>query len=133
MVSAACCLIWTTAQPAVWAFVPLAVVGCGCFLVWGSRDGFKGALGALLANPVAVYLGRISYGIYLYQMVTPLLVDKARHAFFPVLWHLQSGVAGFFFNSICTVAIAALSYRYLEQPLIVWGAASCPLAITTTC
>lgn len=56
----------------------------------------------LSAQPVA-YLGRISYGVYLYHVPVARVIH-----IFPL-------------NVLVTVAAAALSYHFIEKPIIAWS------------
>jgi peptidoglycan/LPS O-acetylase OafA/YrhL len=86
------------------ALLPLAA------LVIGASAGFRGALGGVLSLPAVRYIGHISYGIYLYHLfiAVPILAFAARIGI-DGHWRslLQTGAA---------VAIAAASWRWLEQP-----------------
>jgi peptidoglycan/LPS O-acetylase OafA/YrhL len=67
----------------------------------------------LFANPVALYLGTVSYGIYLWH--NPLLRWLVRALppgeDYALPWLLPACAA-------LTVAVAALSWRWVEQPVI---------------
>ena len=68
------------APVAVWRQVAQgAVFG---WIVWRAATGFSGWGGRVLAHPVSVYVGRISYGVYLI------------HAFAPVLLHATLRTCG---------------------------------------
>jgi peptidoglycan/LPS O-acetylase OafA/YrhL len=60
----------------------------------------------ILARAPAVYIGSISYGLYL---IHPLFAPLAHH----VLGKLAAGVI--------SIGLAALSFRFLEAPIIRWG------------
>ena len=93
------------------AFFPVAAICCTCLLGAIYRE-----------DPVRmpsflVYLGRISYGLYVYHM---LAIDVANHI--PAI-HVQGlkhlNVPVFLLASCAlTVGMAAVSYRYLEQPFL---------------
>jgi peptidoglycan/LPS O-acetylase OafA/YrhL len=63
------------------------------------------------------YLGRISYGIYLYHMLTPALLSRLDGL--PVLWRFagSSNSIGFAMHLAVTVTAAAASYHLLEMPV----------------
>lgn len=127
---------WALGHPAALAAVPLAAAAAVTLVlgwphpvavvawpslvalasasaVWHARDGFAGLTGALLGFRPVAYLGRISYGIYIYHMLTPQLATVV-----PGFWRL-----GFPGHVAVTVAVAALSYHLVEQPLLRrrWG------------
>jgi peptidoglycan/LPS O-acetylase OafA/YrhL len=70
----------------------------------------------LLANPLARWIGRHSYGIYLYHLPIFLVFDSWLHThnfFFTLLVNLlRVGL---------TFLLAGLSYRFVEQPLLRLG------------
>jgi peptidoglycan/LPS O-acetylase OafA/YrhL len=70
------------------------------------RNGTSGFLSDVLSRRTLVQLGKISYGLYLYHYpLTYWLYGKD--------WRLVLAV-----TLPATLAIAALSYRYLEQPIL---------------
>jgi peptidoglycan/LPS O-acetylase OafA/YrhL len=93
-------LVW----PAVYA---LAAAGCASFL-WAFLH-----MPRLLIRPELVYLGRISYGLYIFhalylELGEHLLRDSGPHLRY--LWlPIVLGV---------TIATAALSYEFLEKPFL---------------
>ena len=50
------------------------------WVVWRAVDGDGGVGGAVLEHPVIVYLGRISYGVYLVHPFAPLLLGVSLRA-----------------------------------------------------
>jgi peptidoglycan/LPS O-acetylase OafA/YrhL len=92
---------------------PLAALACGgiLFSVLGSTD----ALTAPLRSRPLVYLGRISYGLYVYHELVLKLDDRL----FPdytvsasqMLAHWVFGLGG-------TIVLAAASYRWIELPFL---------------
>lgn len=75
-------------------------------LIWWAAD----ARPAWLENPILVYLGKISYGFYLYQFLF----------FYYLLWRMPDSVPVWLtaIVGLCiTIAIAALSYHLIEEPL----------------
>lgn len=75
----------------------------------------------LLSNPVPVWVGRRSYGLYLWHLPIYIAIGYAGHATLfqesnpgrP--WPVSVVVAS---SIIATVVVAALSYRYVEQPFL---------------
>ena len=68
-------------------------------------------VGVLRWGPVA-YVGRVSYSIYLVHTLVLLVVERAG-------WN---GVATAAVSAGITVGYAAVSWRYLEQPILFWRA-----------
>jgi peptidoglycan/LPS O-acetylase OafA/YrhL len=96
------------------AVCPLLIALIAAWAVWQSREGFSGWAGFVLAWWPVAYLGRISYGIYVYHMLAHELLNRM-----PLLWRLTgSGWTGFCRHLAITVALAALSYHLLEQPIL---------------
>jgi peptidoglycan/LPS O-acetylase OafA/YrhL len=73
-----------------------------CFWIIG-RSSFGS--GGILAHPVAVYLGRISYGIYVY------------HYFMSYLFGFIDLPYETIYFPFVTVGLAALSYHFFENPI----------------
>jgi len=66
------------------------------------------ACGGLLAQPALVYLGRISYGLYVFHLMVIALV-LFHFKLWPVPLTLSFGL---------TLGLAALSYALLERPFL---------------
>jgi peptidoglycan/LPS O-acetylase OafA/YrhL len=67
----------------------------------------------ILAHPVLTYLGRISYGLYVYHMASLML---GRHLF---RTNTVSGYVEYaIFGLILTVLFSMASYRWLETPFL---------------
>jgi peptidoglycan/LPS O-acetylase OafA/YrhL len=83
-------------------------------LVRKTAEGFGGLPGRLLSLRPLQYLGRISYGIYLYHLFVLQafwkLLGVARQPL------LDKGPVLFLIGASMTVAMAALSWKFLEQP-----------------
>ncbi len=87
------------------------------------------AINTLLTHKYALYIGRISYGLYVYHIMviyygTPYMFDPVWHrinweAFgkFSVLQY-HSWLIKLPLYAAITIGIAELSFRYLEQPIL---------------
>jgi peptidoglycan/LPS O-acetylase OafA/YrhL len=99
---AAAVLDTSRAFPGWWAVLP--VLGCALLLsaphAWGSRH--------LLANPVMVWIGLISYPLYLWHW--PLLVFFALIKFAPLTLLERGLIVGL------SIALAWATYRFVEIP-----------------
>jgi peptidoglycan/LPS O-acetylase OafA/YrhL len=99
---------------------PLALEDTGaalvfCWLIAGASRGFVGPFGRLLELRPIVYLGKISYGIYIYHFLVPLaFAEVARRMGFG---YENSGFVNFLVTAIVTFGIAALSWHLFERPI----------------
>jgi peptidoglycan/LPS O-acetylase OafA/YrhL len=99
--------------------VLLTEVGMGLTFAWvvaGAAKGFGGVGGKLLSSRALQYVGRISYGIYVYHFNVPGLIrDKVAprlHLTLPGSDWLRLPI-----YAAITIVIAALSWRFMEQPI----------------
>lgn len=67
---------------------------------------------SVFAHPGLVYLGRISYGLYVFHM---LGIRTARALLSSISAPFAAELA---LALVCTLAFAALSYRFIEQPFL---------------
>jgi peptidoglycan/LPS O-acetylase OafA/YrhL len=67
-------------------------------------------------GPLA-WLGRISYGVYLYHELLMTLVMRL----FQRLFHTTSPRLAFIFDFPLTLFVCWLSFKYYEQPIMAWG------------
>ena len=95
---------------------PAVALGCGTILL-----AFCG-MPLRENNPliqVGIYLGKISYGLYIWQMVALVVVMKGLARPLPLV---GSWIDSATFIALCaftlTVAMAAVSYRFLETPFL---------------
>ena len=93
------------------SYCPMLVAMAATLAVWKARNGFSGPAGIALSWKPVTYLGRISYGIYLYDMLTPIVLTRV-----PFLRAVGDG--NFAFHVGVTVAISIASYHLLEQPIL---------------
>jgi peptidoglycan/LPS O-acetylase OafA/YrhL len=89
---------------------------CTFFIVVMSIFGWKGAMGYLARNKQIQYIGAISYGIYLFHMPVPFLFRAVSSKLFPLV--AISPVPFLFICLGLTVALAALSHRFFEAPIL---------------
>jgi peptidoglycan/LPS O-acetylase OafA/YrhL len=99
---------------------PLALEDTGaalifCWLIGGASRGFAGLPGRLLGWRPIVYLGKISYGIYIYHFLVPLaFTEAAKRSSFD---YENSGFVNFIVTSVVTFGVAALSWHLFERPI----------------
>jgi peptidoglycan/LPS O-acetylase OafA/YrhL len=86
------------------------------WLVSSAGMGFKGITGAILDIPALRYLGKISYGIYVYHFFVPLLLIRIfQYLGVPLQ---VPGSLNFLLSSALTIALASLSWHLIELPII---------------
>lgn len=105
-------------------------------IIEGALKGYNNLFGKFLVNKKVLYIGRISYGIYLYHLLVPILFWRfyklvsqyfeSNHPGFlarfrkPIDWWeiaVTTEVGSFIMYSITVLIIASLSAKFLEQPL----------------
>jgi peptidoglycan/LPS O-acetylase OafA/YrhL len=111
-------LFWV--QRSVDHHAPLALEDTGaalvfCWLIYGASRGFGGAFGRLLGWRPTVYLGKISYGIYIYHFLVPVAIAEAARRL--NMHYENSGFGNFVVTSLLTFGIAALSWHFFERPI----------------
>ena len=88
-------------------------------LVWVVKEaavGFNGLLGRILDSSLAQYLGRISYGLYVFHGFAPLYT-QAWATELDKPW-ITAGINGALINLTFTVVMAMLSWHLFEQPIL---------------
>ncbi len=98
----------------------MSVFGLIAFVYYNER----GLLIRCLNHPFSQYLGRISYSLYLFNVIGLHPLIEAMHFYFPDLCTHHSLTAGLGLGlvlSLITLPIADLCYRYIEKPGIRLG------------
>jgi peptidoglycan/LPS O-acetylase OafA/YrhL len=100
--------------------VPIALEDTGaalvfCWLIGSASRGFKGPFGRLLEWRPIVYLGKISYGIYIFHLLVPLAFARAAEHL--GVGYENSGFVNFTTTSLATFGVAALSWHLYEGPI----------------
>ena len=72
-------------------------------------------IAALLENRILVYIGKISYGIYLYHNFVPQMAGKALHLL--DIHPPESPTLRFFLYTSITLLGSAISWRLIERPM----------------
>ncbi len=99
------------------------------FLAWllaMSLEGTSGKYGRLLSWAPLVYLGRISYGIYVYHVFIIILVSPLLAAYGLSAEHYA--VARLAVLMFLTLALSSLSWHFMEKPFLAWKEALKPRA-----
>lgn len=74
---------------------------------------------AILTRPVLLHIGMVSYGMYLYHWIVQIVVSKLfelMHIHFSSAFRMSTVM--FVSVTLVTVAVATVSYRYLEKPIL---------------
>jgi peptidoglycan/LPS O-acetylase OafA/YrhL len=93
---------------------PLATAGVFTWVIGSAAIGFRGIVGKILVWKPVSYLGRISYGMYVYHSFVGWLVFRGAHAL-----HRQlpgSVLVRFTILSALTIAVSAASWHLVEKP-----------------
>ncbi|WP_421944541.1 acyltransferase family protein [Pedobacter sp.] len=96
--------------------------------------GYKGYLGKFLQSKIVLYLGKISYGIYLYHLIIPIIFWQVFNKIYNRLYVLyptyfienkngislfikiiSSEVSCFIIYSVITIVVATLSWHLVEK------------------
>ncbi|HEV2483243.1 MAG TPA: acyltransferase [Puia sp.] len=98
-------------------------------LIAGADKGYKNGFGRFLQHPWTIYLGKISYGIYLYHLLVPYvfwkiyngaahwLLIKHQVSLTPLAVVLVNPVVSLIFYFILTAIFASVSWYLLELPI----------------
>jgi peptidoglycan/LPS O-acetylase OafA/YrhL len=87
-----------------------------CWLIGVASLGLRGIGGRILDYGPIVYLGKISYGIYIFHLLIPLILFSwiAKHL---GVSYSNTGFVNFVATSLATFAVAALSWHFFEAPI----------------
>lgn len=97
----------------------LGEAGAGLLFVWvvgHASRGFGGALGSVLDNGALIYLGKISYGMYVYHWFVPAVAESS----FPAVGLPVPGpgwVRLVIFGAIA-IGVASASWHLMERPVL---------------
>jgi peptidoglycan/LPS O-acetylase OafA/YrhL len=95
----------------------LIVYGSGALLVLALKDASR--LAAMLRNPVLMYIGRISYGIYLLHAIVFGVLRKTQLHMSLVARHsLILDLAFIAAESIVAIGLASASFYLFEKPIL---------------
>jgi peptidoglycan/LPS O-acetylase OafA/YrhL len=113
-------LLWiaTRSGPGHQAWVVLGDTAAAlvfCWLVGSASRGFGGRFGRLLEWKPIAYLGKISYGIYIFHYLVPIAFGAIAKQL-GISYH-DIGFVNFVASSLVTFAVAALSWHLLESPI----------------
>jgi peptidoglycan/LPS O-acetylase OafA/YrhL len=95
----------------------IAISMCFGWLVYNSAKGFKGRFGGLLETKWLTFIGKISYGLYIYHMFTPAIVDYFFGRAHIPLQVTQPVVFRTVIYGLVTLAMAVFSWFVIERPI----------------
>jgi len=96
------CVAWYWFNGGFGVFFPSVFALSGVVLLWAAMSG-KGWLCSALRFRPLTYLGKISYGIYLYHFIIIVFLQHYLNAF----W-----------LAVVTVGVASLSWYFIEAPIL---------------
>jgi peptidoglycan/LPS O-acetylase OafA/YrhL len=101
-----------------YSFVNCCVVITSFFSVAiASNGGFNGFLKIFLENRIVLYLGRISYGLYLYHNFIPTVYWKFIDPL-PIFRFEKNPASIFIIYFILTLILASISWFLIERPIL---------------
>jgi peptidoglycan/LPS O-acetylase OafA/YrhL len=95
---------------------PLAVAILSAFMVWHAARGCGGFLASWLKHPIIIYLGSVSYGLYVWHMFAPAFVRNILRVLELPDW-MNNGVPGLCFAFSWTVTAASITWFFVERPI----------------
>jgi len=93
--------------------LPLYYTGCALF-IYVAAKGIKGIPGYFFDNSFVIYLGKISYGIYLYHLFVP---DFVKWILPQMGLPMPSREVGWILYSLLTFSICSISWFLIEKPI----------------
>jgi peptidoglycan/LPS O-acetylase OafA/YrhL len=137
LVAIACGAIWLAAGVFMLATIPKGTPGFGIdtfghhattingYHVWGPTvinlasaalilAAVRGSFSWILTNPIAVQIGKVSYGVYVLHLPMHYWLVK----FVPFRHSSPLGLVVFVAYFAAVVAVATISYRFLEMPFL---------------
>ncbi len=99
----------------------IAAIGTMALINGATRGrGYTNAFGAFLEHRWVTYLGKISYGIYLYHLFLPYVFWKVYNGYIgykPLTYVLVNPVVSFLLYFVMTALFASASWYLLEKPI----------------
>jgi len=86
-----------------------------CAVVWYTAKGIKGRIGEMLQWEPVAYVGRISYGLYVFHFFIPGITAWIFHRFDFLIWE-RFGVGTYLLvNIVVLLTLSALSWHFFES------------------
>ena len=112
--------VLTLRQDLLGVFDHLWLAGLYSTLILIAFLGSEPFLGGMLASPVLVWFGQLSYGIYMFhQLVAGILHGAIRNSPPQIRTLSDAGIT--LMALFITLVLATLSYRFFESPLLRFG------------
>ena len=86
-----------------------------CSIIYSASKGFKGFLKPLLESRPLMYIGKISYGVYVFHPFVPTLIPPFLATL--GLRYVSHEGLDFVFFTLITVVLASFSWFILEKPI----------------
>jgi peptidoglycan/LPS O-acetylase OafA/YrhL len=83
------------------------------WLVGATSRGFSGIVGSALQVKPVVYIGTVSYGLYLFHGFMPYVLGRYVPGFIEMSWPVRALLL-----TVATFAVAALSWKVFEAPIL---------------
>jgi len=118
-----CIPLYVVLEVALWYGSTSSLVALGCnemkifvliLLIYHAYKGFGGMTGRVLENPILRYLGKISYGLYLFHTFSGFLVNALKQLLSTPL--PQYSLTTFFIRAFFTFSMAVILYHLIEKP-----------------
>jgi peptidoglycan/LPS O-acetylase OafA/YrhL len=97
-----------------WTMTDTATAIVFGWVVHRAASGFAGLPGKILAAPQLVFIGRISYGIYVFHPLVPTVVAVTAAA---IGFALPAGTGGVVLSVALTLLVATVSWFAIERPI----------------
>ena len=98
-----------------YAFLNTAAAAFFAWLVYTASYGFTGVTGKILASAPLIFIGKISYGIYVYHPYVPAVLGRIAKRFGTTL-PVFGWKASISYSAV-TIAVAAISWYGFERPI----------------
>jgi len=89
------------------------------FLSWllaGTLAGWPGLIGRVMSSPWLCYVGRISFGIYLYHILVAIVLEPVVRGFLPGEDEFSNVVRVGILAAV-SIGVASLSWHFFEKPI----------------